>query len=267
MPDLTITAPHGMRDLPGYLAAPQASLWGPGPYPGVVVVHDAFGISDDMRQQADWLATAGYVAVIPDLFSRGGVLRCVKSVISQLHARKGTAFVEIETARAWLAARPDCTGATGVIGYCMGGGFALLLAGRPGYAASSVNYGEVPDDVETVLAGACPVVGSFGGRDRGLKGAGDRLEAALVAVDVAHDVKTYPEAGHAFINQFAKSSPLSVLLKVGGFDYVHGAATDAKARILDFFEAHLRHAEPAPVPGEEPKPPVALPLPTIRPAD
>lgn len=149
-----------------YLATPVVTRDRPGPWPGVVVVHDILGMTDDVREQADWLAAAGYVAVVPDLYG-GRVVRCVRSIFAQLTAREGSAFDRLEETRSWLAASDDCTGAVGTIGYCMGGGFALLLAGRPGWSASSVNYGVVPEDVADVLQGGCPVVGSFGGRDRG----------------------------------------------------------------------------------------------------
>lgn len=206
----------------------------------MVIVHDILGVRDDMREQADWLAAAGYVTVIPDLFHGRAVVRCVRGVFAQLKAQRGPVFEQVESIRAALAGDELCTGSVGVIGYCMGGGFALIAAGRPGWSAASVNYGMVPDNVEDVLAGACPIVASFGGRDKSLAGAAAKVEVAAAAAGVEADVKEYPEAGHAFINRFAVASPLSPILKVMGVGYDHDAAADAKRRILTFFESHLR---------------------------
>ncbi len=85
----------------------------------------------------------------------------------------------------------------------MGGGYALALAPGRGFAASSSNYGGCPKDAERLLAGACPIVASYGGKDRSPMGyrAADRLERALTANGVDHDIKVYPDAGHGFLNK------------------------------------------------------------------
>ncbi len=175
---------------------------GSGPWPGIVVIHDALGMTQDLRNQADWLAVEGYLAVAPDLFQGRGKVACMISVMRDARSRQGRSFDDIEAVRTRLETRQDCTGAVGVIGYCLGGGLALLLAPDRGFAVSSVNYGTAPKDAytESFLDGACPIVASYGGRDRSLRGAADRLDRALTAVGVEHDVKEDPEAGHAFLN-------------------------------------------------------------------
>jgi carboxymethylenebutenolidase len=238
MPDLTYR-PAETRELKAYLALPR----GEGPWPGVVVIMDAFGLSADIRQQADLLAAAGYLAFAPDLYSGRGP-RCVVATMRSSRSGSGEAYEDIEAARQWLLGRADCTGRTGIIGFCMGGGFALLCAPRDGFQAASVNYGEVPEDAVTRLAGACPVVASYGKRDRGLRGRGARLESALQTLGIDHDVKEYPTAGHSFMNRLT-GPELNPVLKFIGMHYDHPAAEDAWRRILSFFDAHLQGGNPA----------------------
>ena len=114
----------------------------------------------------------------------------------------------------------------------------LLCAPRGEYSAAAVNYGEVPADAETVLAGSCPVVGSYGARDLMGTSPPERLEAALTALGVPHDVKVYPEAGHSFMSpKPAAMAPLTALARL---KYDKEAAEDAWQRIFAFFGTHLR---------------------------
>jgi carboxymethylenebutenolidase len=202
-----------------------------------VVIHDIFGMTPDLRRQADKLAGSGYIAFAPDLWHGRRWPLCVQSAFRQFTAGSGPMFTELEAAAARLAAMENCTGTIGVIGFCMGGGFALVLAPRGSFSAASVNYGQVPKDAGRLLADACPIVASYGAKDWGMARQVSRLRDAVARNTVPADIKVYPGAGHAFLNEH--SGATGALMKVAGMGYREDEAADAWRRILAFFAEHL----------------------------
>jgi carboxymethylenebutenolidase len=211
---------------------------GTGPWPGVVVLHDMLGPTRDLRDNTARLAAEGYVTVAPDLYSDGAA-RCIKSLFRAMLTGQGATFDDIETVRRWLVSRHDCTGKVGVIGFCMGGGFALLCATR-GFQAAAPNYPYAPGNLDTLLDGACPIVASFGSRDPlpHVTSRAHRLRALLRERAVPHDIEEYPEAQHAFMNRHDLGR-FEVLSRVVGFSYHQPSAEHAWTRILRFFGQHL----------------------------
>jgi carboxymethylenebutenolidase len=227
------TFPASTGQLRGYLATPA----GDGPWPGVVVIHEAFGLIDDIRAAADKLADAGYLAFAPDLLSYGFAPRClVTTMRTMIRGGGGRALDDIDAAREFVLAHDGCSGKVGIIGFCMGGGFAILAAGR-GFDAAAPNYGLVPRNATALLAGACPVVASYGRTDVSMRGAAAKLERALVANDVVHDVKEYEDAGHGFMTQH--TGRWSFVERVPTLGFVADAAEDGWRRVFAFFGEHL----------------------------
>jgi carboxymethylenebutenolidase len=168
---------------------------------------------------------------------------CLTRVIVDM--LRGSVAREIEDilgARDALSARSDVDAErVAVAGFCQGGGFALIAGTRPGFRAAAVNYGEVPRD-RSRLDGVCPVVASYGAKDRvfGTKAA-ERLERHLAELGVPHDVKTYDRAGHSFFSRYdgyqAWLTHVPTPLAVG---YDEQAAEDGWRRMLTFFDEHVR---------------------------
>jgi carboxymethylenebutenolidase len=226
---ITIDTPDGPID--ALLSVPD----GPPPRPGVVVVHDAIGYGPDNEAISRRIAAAGYLALTPDLYSRGGKARCITRVFRELLTQRGRALDDILAARDHLESMPQCTGTIGIVGFCMGGQFALVMAPK-GFGASAPFYGTpLPRKLSDTLDGACPLVASFGRRDPLGIGAPARLRTVVEDKGIAADIKVYPDAGHSFANKL----PGQPLLRITGFGYHRAAAEDAWSRVFAFFGEHL----------------------------
>jgi carboxymethylenebutenolidase len=238
---LDVTLPDG-GELRTELFAPD----GRGPHPGVVVLHESFGLNDDIRRIARRFADAGYAALTPDLYSHGSRIVCLSRVIVDM-LRGGVAreVADIHAARDALAARPEVDAERiAVAGFCQGGGFALIAGTRPGFRAAAVNYGVVPGD-RSQLDGLCPVVASYGRKDRIVgRHMAERLERHLTALGVPNDIKTYDAAGHSFFSQVdgwqGWLARIPTPMAVG---YDEATAEDGWQRMLAFFEEHVRARE------------------------
>jgi carboxymethylenebutenolidase len=231
--DVTLTASGG-TPYPGLLTVPDGAE---GPLPALVMIYEAFGMTDEMRRVARDLAAEGYVVLIPDLFARSAPRAlCVMRTLRTMSRGEGPELDDIEAARGWRAERPEVDGdRIGAVGFCMGGSFALMMARTGLYKVSAPFYSSALPD----LPRACPGVASFGGRDRTTRGHADKLTARLDELGEPHDIKVYPAAGHSFMTRttglagrFGPYSPLHA-------EYHEPTAEDAFRRITAFFREHL----------------------------
>lgn len=208
---------------------------GAGPWPGVVIVHDIFGLTPDVQNISQRVADAGYVVITPNLYSRGGPARCITRVFRELLMQRGQALDDVQAAKSLLEGKDKCAGPMGIVGFCMGGQFALVMA-PTGFAASAPFYGvPLPRNLDKVLHGACPVVASLGSRDPLGIGAPNKLRRVLDNKGIINDVKAYPGVGHSFANRL----PAQPLMRIIGFGYDEDATEDAWRRVFEFFAEHL----------------------------
>ena len=181
-----------------YLALPD----GPAPYPGVVVVHEASGLNDNIRGICRRFAAEGYAALGVDLFEGRNRAACMaRMFIGGMAGNLNYYGVPaLKAALGRLAGHPEVDAARiGAIGFCLGGSTILTWACTDRRLdAIAPFYGAAPKPREAIRR-LCRVVGSWPGKDFTTKSAGV-LEADLTAAGIPHDLKVYPGAKHSFFN-------------------------------------------------------------------
>lgn len=216
----------GRPAVKGHLAVPA----GKGPFPAMVLIHEWWGLNDQIRAEAERFARAGYVALAVDLYEG-----TVASTPNEARAAMGkvkpdTALANLNGAVAYLqkhgAVKPDRIGS---VGWCFGGGQSLQLAlHNAALAAAVIYYGRLESDPERLKQISCPVLGQFGAEDSHPSPEQvAAFEKGLKAAKVPHEVYSYPNANHAFANPT-------------GTRYNRVAAEKAWERTMAFLEKHLK---------------------------
>lgn len=225
-----ISYPSGSETAHALLYEPA----GPGPHPGLIVIHEWWGLNDWIKEQAQRFANEGYVALAVDLY-RGQVATdpdTAHQLSRGLPQDRGVR--DLTSAAAFLAHQKNVDPhRIGAIGWCMGGGYAALLAvADPNLKAVVINYGSLPTDKATLEKIQAAVLGNFGGQDRGITPDDVRaFETSMRSLGKNINVKIYSDAGHAFENPNNKTG------------YRAQDAADAQARSSHFLAEHLHPSE------------------------
>ncbi len=211
----------------GYLARPE----GAGPWPGVLVIHEWWGLDDQTRSIADRFAAQGYLALAPDLYNGEFALLGDSDKATVLKQKYGeAASTVLEQAFDFLKSHPDCTGKVGSVGFCFGGRMSLALGLTRPLDAVVTFYGggmqHLFDRMTEFKAPACLAL--FGDKDVSIPaGTIQEFDTLLDRIGVQHEVIVYPDSGHAF---FRDSDPGS---------YKPEASRDAWERVTKFFAERL----------------------------
>ncbi len=223
----TVEFPNGTTTVSGFLATPEK----PGRYPGLVVVHEWWGLTDWVKEETQKLADQGFVALAVDLY-RGKVATDPETAHELMRGlAQDRAVSDLNAGFAYLATRKDVDhNHIGSIGWCMGGGYSLQLAiHQPRLAACVVNYGALPTDPNDLQQIYAPVLGNFGANDKGITPDDvHAFEKTMTTMGRRVDLKIYDGAGHAFENP------------TNATGYRPEAAADAWSRTVAFLNKALR---------------------------
>ena len=208
----------------GYLALPD----GNGPHPGVVVIHEAYGLNENIKDITRRFADAGYASLAVDLFANRIRALCMARYMSGLLLGSVNRYGidDLKSGLTFLAKLPEVDAQRmGAIGFCMGGGFAIAWACTDSrLKAIAPFYATNPRPLEVVKR-LCPVVGSYPENDFTAR-AGRTLERTLAENNIKNDIKIYPDTGHSFFNDAGRA-------------FNREAADDAWRRVLNFFGEQL----------------------------
>jgi carboxymethylenebutenolidase len=212
----------------------QAMLYSPdgkGPFPGIIVIHEFWGLNDWVKEQASKLADQGYVALAVDLY-RGKVATTPDEAHEIMRGvpddrAKRDLHAAFEFLKSQTNVKKDRTAS---IGWCWGGGYSLDVAlQEPTLTADVINYGHLAVDTESLKKINAAILGIFGGKDRGIPVEDvKKFDQQLKQMGKKVEIVIYPEAGHGFENPNNRDG------------YRADDAADAWKRTIDFLKRTLK---------------------------
>ncbi len=224
--NVSYTASDGTM-LNAYIAMPE----GEGPFPGVLMVHEWWGLNSEIIELADEMAAQGYVVLAPDTYRGPSAGTVPGALYLRLNVDMERVDSDMLTAYNYLVSLPEVAGNVGVVGFCYGGDVAfnhgivnpeidavINLYGST--LTNSTQFGALLDD------DAPPVLGIFGEADNSIPlEEVNAHEMALNEAGIEYTVTVYPGMGHAFVQPDVITEP--------------GEAQEAWEEILNFFETHI----------------------------
>jgi len=218
----------GGKQLHGFLARPKNAA---GSLPGIIVIHEWWGLNDNIRDMARRLAGEGYAALAVDLYGGATADTPDKATALMQGVLKDMApgVANVRQAYTYLKTTQHAP-RVGVIGWCFGGGWSLAtaLALPDKIAATVINYGHLETDRAKLAPLKMPILGFFGGQDQSIPAASiQQFESTLKELGKPVEIHVYPDAKHAFANP-------------SGGNYNAQAATDSWKRTVDFLARNLK---------------------------
>ena len=229
-----VTVATGMEQMPAYISRPA----GTGPAPAILIISDIFGASPFYQEMAGRLAHEGYLTLLPDLFFRVGGLPEMTGEAAMARAGKlneQQTLGDLQASLSHLLGRSDVEPKNpGVMGFCMGGTYTMLVAEQSdALGAACVFYGFPVNvrggtsPIDAVAKITCPLIGFWGDQDAavGMDNV-QRLDQELNRLNKNYEITIYPGAGHGFMARRSEADT--------------AAAEDAWPNLLQFLDKNLR---------------------------
>ena len=211
----------------GFLAMPKAE----GKYPAVVMIHEWWGLNDNIKEMARSLAAEGYVVLAVDLYNGriGKNATEAGQLASQVRGNPAEAISNMNAAVQQLKSLDNVDdNRVASMGWCFGGAMSLQLALNEPLAATVIYYGSLETNATKLAVIKWPVLGIFGEKDTSIPVESVRkFEAALNELGIENEIYVYPNVGHAFANP-------------SGMNYAPNETKDAWKKTVDFLNKHLK---------------------------